>query len=57
MSLNRILSALGSLVLLFALANADAVGDLQTKANTAWTAQLAKSTNCTKDKLLIRKEW
>ncbi|TVY65645.1 Tyrosinase-like protein orsC [Lachnellula suecica] len=52
-----LLQALWLFVYLFSLVAADAVGDLQTKANTAWTTQLAKSTNCTKAKLVIRKEW
>jgi tyrosinase len=39
------------------LASSDPVGDLQTSANKQWQSQLAKSTACTKDKLLVRKEW
>ncbi|KUJ22160.1 Di-copper centre-containing protein [Mollisia scopiformis] len=57
-SLMRVLCALGSVLLLFAtLVSADAVLDLQTKGKPALLAQLAKSTTCTKDKIMVRKEW
>ncbi|TPX11369.1 uncharacterized protein E0L32_001187 [Thyridium curvatum] len=35
----------------------DALLDLQTKGRTQLDAQLAKSKTCTKDKLMVRKEW
>jgi len=35
----------------------DAVSDLWDKGKAALDAQLAKSTTCTKDKLLVRREW
>jgi tyrosinase len=49
---------LAPVVLFFAAqATADAVSDLQDKGRAAINAQLAKSTTCTKDKLLVRQEW
>lgn len=57
-SIWRKLCTLGPWLLLFvALASADAVTDLQTKGKPALLAQLAKSTTCTKDKIVVRKEW
>ncbi|KAF2205269.1 Di-copper centre-containing protein [Delitschia confertaspora ATCC 74209] len=56
-SLRGLLAFLVSLSLFSALSAADAVGDLQTKGRAAIDAQLAKSKTCTKDKLMVRREW
>lgn len=52
-----LLALLASLTLLTTLCAADAVTDLQTKGRPSIDAQLAKAKNCTKDKVLVRKEW
>lgn len=46
-----------NLLFLAALIRGDAVSDLWDKGKPALDAQLAKSTTCTKDQLVVRREW
>lgn len=45
------------LILLATLVRGDAVSDLWNKGKPALDAQLTTSKTCTKDKLLVRREW
>ena len=45
------------LLALVSVALGDAVNDLENQGRVALNAQLAKSKTCTKEKLMVRKEW
>ncbi|KAI8627356.1 Di-copper centre-containing protein [Xylariaceae sp. FL1651] len=57
LSITKLALFCANLLLLLTSVYADAVSDLWDKGKPALDAQLAKSTTCTKDKLLVRREW
>jgi len=46
-----------TLLALAGVTSGDAVNDLEAKGRLALNEQLSKSTTCTKDKLMVRREW